>query len=143
LKDDGGKVGGGIDTSEVQSFQIVVDKPHVWHNAANRYEVILDADVNATDVLAIIDFINAKGSGPVTSQSQQGPPYLDVTADNYVAADDVLRVINHINAQNPRLAQLFAAAEQELVNSKDADLNGLIDLMLTEREGSAAKRRAQ
>jgi len=52
-------------------------------------------------------------------------------------------VINHINAQNPRLAQLFAAAEQELVNSKDADLNGLIDLMLTEREGSAAKRRGQ
>ena len=54
----------------------------------------------ADDVLDVINYINAKGSGLVSEIAANAKPYCDVNGDNNVAADDVLDVINYINAGN-------------------------------------------
>jgi subtilisin family serine protease/subtilisin-like proprotein convertase family protein len=71
-----------------------------WHNTSNAADVDKDSVVSANDVLTIINFINAHGSGTVIGLSSGVQPksYLDVTADNCIAADDVVTVINFINA---------------------------------------------
>jgi hypothetical protein len=57
-----------------------------------------DGFIVANDVLAIINYINAKGSGPIPASAPFGPAYPDVDADDQVVAQDVLDVINWINA---------------------------------------------
>jgi hypothetical protein len=102
LFDSGGTANGGIDASDVQTVQIVVDKPYKWHNTLHGLDVTgpggTDQRVVAEDVIAIINYINAKGSGMVPVDAPFGPPYYDTNADNNVAADDVVKIINFINA---------------------------------------------
>jgi hypothetical protein len=69
--------------------------------------------VVAEDVVAVINYINAKGMGPVdvsgnpavqvVAQAATGTTtmFYDVTGDDYVAANDVIAIINFINA-HPR-----------------------------------------
>jgi hypothetical protein len=64
----------------------------------------------AEDVIVVINYINAKGSGPIAPGTAPGPPYVDVTGDNYVAADDVVTVINYINAHSGFVGQSEAGA---------------------------------
>jgi hypothetical protein len=52
----------------------------------------------AGDVLAVINYINAKGSGHIPANGPYGPPYCDVTGDDEVVAEDVIKIINYINA---------------------------------------------
>jgi hypothetical protein len=112
LKDSGG----GADTSITQTFNITIDKPLRWHNTLRGLDVTnpsndgTDDQVVAGDALAIINYINAFGAGPVPTTPPSGyglygPPYLDTAdangqpvGDNFVAAVDVLAIINHINA---------------------------------------------
>jgi hypothetical protein len=108
--DDGGSARGGSTISATQIFTIQVDWDAPWHNRAIAADVTDDGVVAADDALDIINRINAKGSGPLTSNSSAGiaglaatngeaaPTYYDVTGDNYLAADDVIAVINYINA---------------------------------------------
>jgi len=100
LADDGGTSSGGVDTSASQTFAIQVDKPHRWHNAAIALDVNANGHVAPNDALAVIDYINAVGSGRVSSDSDIGQPFgfLDVNGDNFVAPNDALHIINVINA---------------------------------------------
>jgi hypothetical protein len=105
LNDDAG----GDDTSSSQQFDIVITKTHRLHNAAeagSRTGLDVtgatsnqpDGFIVAGDVLAVINYINANGSGRIPDNAAAGSSYPDVTADDNVAADDVLKIINYINA---------------------------------------------
>jgi autotransporter-associated beta strand protein len=124
LSDDGGTAGGGIDISDAQTFDIVISKPHIWHNTNNPLDVLPnpppagldvndDGHVAANDVVAILNYINAFGSlngGHVPGLGDPlpnglgiagiGKPFgfIDVNADDFVAANDALAIINVINA---------------------------------------------
>jgi len=49
-------------------------------------------------VMAVINYINAKGAGKIPDNAPDGPPYVDVNGDGRVVAEDVLIIINYINA---------------------------------------------
>jgi hypothetical protein len=101
LMDNGGTADGGVDASEVQTFDIVVTKAHVWQNTINRLDVDANGHVVAADSLAIINFINAFRSQPVPDDGRASGPYVDVNGDGFVAPNDALDVINQINAFGP------------------------------------------
>lgn len=114
LKDDGGTGSGGVDFSS-QSFAIKIEKLHPWHNALYGLDVtgpgdVADSRVVAGDALAIINYINAFGAGPIPENAAPGPPYLDTvggpdgSGDDQVVAGDVLAVINFINAFGANLS---------------------------------------
>ena len=79
-----------------------------WYNANRPNDVTGDSHVAPNDALAIINYINAFGSGTVpgltaTVEGQRvdfGKPfgYLDVNHDTYIAPNDALAVINAINS---------------------------------------------
>jgi Dockerin type I domain/Bacterial Ig domain len=98
LKDNGGTANGGVDTSQPQTFDITITKPHVWFNARNGLDVTGDGHVVAGDALAVINYINAFTAGPVPPSAPIGPNFCDVNKDNSVAPNDALAVINAINA---------------------------------------------
>jgi len=108
VMDDGGTDHGGIDTSDPQIFTIQVDWAEPWHNRTLPADVSADGNVVAEDVIDVINYINAKGSGPLdvahaavaTVIGGNMGYYYDVTGDNYVAADDVVAIINYINAHH-------------------------------------------
>jgi len=68
-------------------------------NPRNVMDVDNDGVVSASDVLAIINYINAGRPDQVAAMSLATAPFVDVTGDRYVAADDVVMVINYINSQ--------------------------------------------
>ena len=76
----------------------ITDSDSLWHNATNPKDVDGDGSVSPLDVLTIVNYLNAFGSGPVGTSSP--PPYLDVDSDNFVSPLDALVVINFINSQN-------------------------------------------
>ena len=79
--------------------ELVVDT-HPWHNSADPCNVDGRSGVEPVDVLLVINYINAHGSGPLPEPGPGGPPpYLDVNADDEVAPVDVLLVINWINSR--------------------------------------------
>jgi hypothetical protein len=91
--------------SATHEFTRVFDlTSHVWHNQHRSVDVNDDNVIAADDVLTIINYINAHGSGPIPQSAIAKKPYLDTTGgsdgfgDDYIAADDVVAVINYINA---------------------------------------------
>lgn len=108
-QDDGGTAGGGSDSSLRETFQITIKKLHWGHNAALPLDVtgpggLPDGRITPGDALAIINYINAFGTGELAVSASVGPPYLDTTGgptgggDNGVTAKDALAVINYLNA---------------------------------------------
>jgi len=78
----------------------LVVNTHPWHNSADPCNVDGRSGVEPVDVLLVINYINAHGSGPLPAPGPNTPPpYVDVNADNEVAPVDVLLVINWINSQ--------------------------------------------
>jgi hypothetical protein len=75
-------------------FDCTPDPPRPWTNVHNVYDVDGDGEVAPMDALVIINYINTNGSGPVPSDAAADAPFLDTTADNHIAADDVLAVLN-------------------------------------------------
>ena len=71
-----------------------------WHNFNNAHDVDGDGEVAPSDALAIINYINATGSGPVPLTAPAAAPYLDTTADNQIAPDDVMAVVNQLHYLN-------------------------------------------
>ncbi len=67
------------------------------HNHENPYDVNHGGDVTALDALAIINYLNTYGPGPV-GEGDLGLCY-DVNADGFVTALDALLVINEMNRQ--------------------------------------------
>jgi hypothetical protein len=109
LQDDGGTAHDGSDSSGPQTFSITIAKPHPWHNTRQALDVIgaggqPDGIVAPADALAIINYINARGSGAIPADAVAAPPYLDTTGgpdgqgDNSVVPADALAVINYLNA---------------------------------------------
>ncbi|HEY2414528.1 MAG TPA: Ig-like domain-containing protein [Pirellulaceae bacterium] len=126
LVDDGGTANGGIDTSSSQTFGIQVDLALPWHNPGTAPDVTGDGDVVAEDVVDVINYINAKGAGPVVvpggaagqsvaqAAGASGAMYYDVTGDDYVAADDVVAIINFINSHPKAEPEAIEAATQAM-----------------------------
>lgn len=100
-------------TASGLTFSVVAGFP--WHNSVHQLDVSGDNVVVAGDALAIINYINAFGGGPVPASAYTNPPgtpfgFIDTTGgpgnsgDNFVAPADALAVINYINAFGPGLA---------------------------------------
>jgi hypothetical protein len=73
-----------------------------YHNYSTPADVDGDYTVTASDVLAIINNINAHGSHTLPTSGTEGESsvkMVDVDADGEVTATDVIRVINFINAE--------------------------------------------
>src|SRR5207253_2697354 len=77
LKDGSGTANGGSDTSISQQFNIVITKPHVWHNTLHGLDVDGNGIVVAKDALDVINRLNAFGPGAVPAIAAFGPPYYD------------------------------------------------------------------
>jgi hypothetical protein len=99
LRDDGGTAHGGVDASPAQTFVISITKPRLWRNSNNYADVNDDTFVVADDVNAIINRINASGSGKLPNRQVIDKPYYDTDGDGECTASDVLKVINYINAR--------------------------------------------
>jgi len=77
-----------------------------WHNEAKALDVnggqnnAPDDHFVAGDALAVINYLNAFGSGAVPASAVLGLPFgfLDTDGDNFVTAGDALDVINFLNA---------------------------------------------
>jgi hypothetical protein len=163
VKDDGGTASGGVDSSStVRLFD--VSKPHPWHNFANSMDVVgsgtvtPDRQIVAGDALAIINYINGFGAGPVPANAAPGLPFgfLDTAdstgvdvADNFIAPNDALAVINAINGGQGgegepilRQGENFQAATdaQPISSSAQSLLNELIGLLAID-VASQSKRR--
>jgi hypothetical protein len=89
----------GLEATAAFTLTVSVN-PRPWQNPVNALDVDSDGQVKPLDVLLIINYINARGSGrPPVLPSPQGPVhYFDVSGDSLVAPLDVLLVINYINA---------------------------------------------
>jgi len=57
-----------------------------------------DTHVAANDVVAVVNYINAFGSGLVPDNASNSQPFNDVNGDNNVAPNDALDIVNAINA---------------------------------------------
>jgi hypothetical protein len=79
-----------------RSFLIqVMENDAPYHNHHNPYDVDHSGQVTAMDALAIINYLNTYGPGPV-GRIDNGYCY-DVNSDEMISALDVLLVLNEIN----------------------------------------------
>jgi hypothetical protein len=99
-------------------FDCAPDPPRPWTNFSNVYDVDGDGAVAANDALVIINYINANGSGPVPSTAAASAPYLDTTADNQIAADDVMAVVNQLHYLNlvEKISSFRETADREFLS---------------------------
>jgi hypothetical protein len=98
-----------------------------------------DTHVVADDVLAIVNYINAKGSGRVPDSATNTQPFLDVDGDNSVVAADVIDVINYINA-GKRLGGEAEAADKA-ADGQDQGAGDLMALLAADVASEAARKR--
>jgi hypothetical protein len=100
LHDDGGTANGGIDTSQPQTFQIQITKPHRWSNDLNQLDVNGDGVTAPNDAVAIVNYLNAGLPTAISPTADIGGPlgFLDTDHDDNISPNDVLQVINFINA---------------------------------------------
>lgn len=89
-------VSGSVDIGAVEQL-------FKWHNQVRALDVVgsgntVDNAVVSGDALAVINYLNAFGSGPVPATATAGPPFLDTNNDDFVTSGDVLSIINFINA---------------------------------------------
>jgi large repetitive protein len=131
-----------------QTFTIEVQKPFPLYNAVKRWDVNADNNVAPGDVLAIVNYLNAIGAGPVNASPVNASAvgdfsgedavmaYYDVNQDNYISPIDALMVINYLNA-NSRSA---AASGAEGEYAAAADLS-LLALVFDEGLDAAGKRK--
>jgi hypothetical protein len=153
--------GDGTNTSPVVTFHIEVVKTHRLHNSAeaggrNGLDVTgststqPDGFIVSADVLAVVNYINAKGSGHVPANANYGPPYVDVNGDDEVVADDVVKVINWINAHPGQSEGEDSPASSEEVETNNnassvtgqaAESADLISLLAFDAAEAQSKRR--
>jgi hypothetical protein len=131
-------VGGGpANTSEFSAEATIVSP---WQNPGPlRWDVTDDTHVVADDVLTIINYINAHGSGRVPDSAANTQPFLDVDGDDSVVAADVIDVINYINA-GKRLGGEAEAADKA-ADSQDQGAGDLMALLAADVASEAARKR--
>jgi VCBS repeat-containing protein len=100
--------GSAADASPPATFQIQVDKPRPYYNAANSRDVTNDNSVSPIDAVIVINYLNAHGGGPLEQAAGEsaasGPAswnYYDVNGDGHVSPIDAVLVINDLNAAGP------------------------------------------
>jgi len=129
--------GDGNDVAIVLSYSLFP-----WHNFGTLTDDVAgtngpnpDGSVAAGDVLTIINYINANGSGPIPADAQIGLPigFVDTDPDNQVVAQDVLKVINYINAGRPQGGEAppESAAEGSRISPQLPDVDFLPADLLT------------
>ncbi len=89
---------GGIAPVEVEFNVSVVENDKPFHNDDLPEDVNGDGDVSARDALAIINYLNTYGPGPV-GEGDPGYGY-DVNNDGMVTSLDALLVINELNVSS-------------------------------------------
>ncbi len=114
-----------------------------WHNPSLGADVSDDGSVSAIDALLIINMINATGAGPLPppSGSSAPPPFVDVVADNFVAPNDVLAVINYINAHPPRGEGELPSSQSSRSAAEFPDPADLMGLLAADIYNGGNKRR--
>ncbi|MEC8473045.1 MAG: cadherin-like domain-containing protein [Planctomycetota bacterium] len=91
----------GIFESISSAFVLhVAENANPYHNADNPYDVDRNGSVTALDALAIINYLNVYGPGPI--QRTDGDYAYDVNANKLVTSLDVLLVLNELNRQRLR-----------------------------------------
>lgn len=108
----------------VESWRVIS-----WQNPVKNVDVNGDGFVSPIDVLNVINFINAFGSGSVVGNPNlpAAPPYYDVNNDTFISPTDVLIVINYLNAGGQRSAG----------GGTTVDASVSIDLNATDLSGNA------
>ncbi|MEC7678818.1 MAG: dockerin type I domain-containing protein, partial [Planctomycetota bacterium] len=110
----------GIFESISSAFVLhVAENANPYHNADNPYDVDRNGSVTALDALAIINYLNVYGPGPI--QRTDGDYAYDVNADKLVTSLDVLLVLNELNRQRLR-GEAVSDGEQVDVEA-DVDLD--------------------
>ena len=72
-----------------------------WQNTSNPFDVDGIGGAQALDALILINSINLHGPRFLPAppaDSGNPPPFLDVTGDEWITPEDVLQVVNHLNA---------------------------------------------
>lgn len=118
-------------------FLTVSTVPMSWHNPQAAFDVNANGSVAPEDALAVINQINAFGSGPLAAPSTGSapPPYFDVKPDNYLAPIDALYVINVLNAPlEPTEGEGEVAAGAALINSSERLDEALWMLVSTDQD---------
>jgi RHS repeat-associated protein len=95
-----------------------------WQNAEKNVDSDHDTFVVASDVIVIINYINALGSGLLPASRPTGKAFVDVDGDKNVTASDVVTIINYINAHPGQDAEA-QAAQLTLAAASPVDLNSL------------------
>src|SRR5204863_227068 len=98
-----------------------------------------DTFIVAADVLAVINYINANQSGLLPAVRPSFKAYVDITGDKNAAADDVVTIINWINAHPGRSSEApdsftnvsdsVATNQQKPANSQSLDYADLLALL--------------
>jgi hypothetical protein len=99
-----------------------------------------DKNVAPDDVLAVINYINANGSGKIPDGAMNEKPYCDVNGDDNVVADDVIAVINYINAGLAGEGE-SGSIRQPLVNPTPTAIDELITLLAMEQTAQPTRKR--
>lgn len=115
-----------LNAGEIQSIFAADSSP--WQNPQRQWDVTDDGYVAADDVLAIVNYINANGSGQITDDAANAKRFYDVTGDDSVAADDVIAVINYINAGLRGEGEATITIERS-VNAMPADVDEVMTLL--------------
>lgn len=83
--------------SATATVTIDVSNTRPLRNPSNPLDVNGDGIIAPSDVLAVVNYLNDQGPGPVPMPAPPAPPFLDVNGDNLISSADALAVINHIN----------------------------------------------
>jgi VCBS repeat-containing protein len=92
VNDDHGEVAQG-------TIRITVNGVNDWHNQETPTDANRDGFTTHIDALVIINTINKDGPRRLSGQSGEPETFYDVSNDNFVMSNDVLRVINAVNAR--------------------------------------------
>jgi ELWxxDGT repeat protein len=153
VQDDGGTANGGVDLDPTPNKFTINVSAHPWHNAVNRYDVNNDSAIAPDDVLAVINYINAWGSGPITPANSDGNFY-DVDADDFISPRDALFIINQLNASPtpaapegessrltaPATDSIFRQLGDQAANAHSAALSDLLATSLDAVAGHGRRR---
>jgi hypothetical protein len=91
-------------------------------NPRDPHDVDNNGSVNIMDLLGVVNYLTANGSGAVPSGGITTPPYADVTADGTVDILDLLAVVNYLVRQSntPAEGEAEGEAADEVFGQMDA-----------------------
>jgi len=135
--------GGPANTSEFSPSATIASP---WKNpnpGRLRWDVDDDAKITATDVIDVVNQINAKGAGQVPDNAANQKLYYDVDGDNFVVATDVIDIVNYINSGRPQGGEAPPdLAEQEAPNTgHDSAVSDVMTLLAMDIAAQAARKR--